>query len=170
MLLIAIASACFTFVFILQRSPKNWPLTARFAGIVLLLLFTFRFVYEVTVNDRTQYNIGTKDIAALLRHERAQRVIYLGEDLNPALDVYLKGWNEWSTAVTLDFYLSTSTALATKSTFVSPPNPGEVTFLVEERRIAADSLFVNANALKGDRFPLFSNTAYNVYDVTASTQ
>jgi hypothetical protein len=84
----------------------------------LLLLFTLRLFLEVIVYDRTQYDVGTKRLASILREQEVQRILYLGKDLNPALDLYLKGWHTWKTDIRLDYYLSEATALAPKRTWI----------------------------------------------------
>lgn len=168
MLLIAAVSCCFTIVMVVRRTQRESKHTERLFVIALMMLFTLRLLIEVTVTDQTQYDIGTKRIAALLRKGHAQRVIYIGKDLNPALEVYLKGWDEWRTDVALDSYLSESTALASKSTSIGVPRFGEVTLLVEEKRITDDEHFTNVSAARGNRLPLFTNPWYRVYDVTAS--
>lgn len=94
--------------------------------------------------------------------------MYLGKDLNPALDLYLKGWDTWRTDIHLDYYLSEATALAPKSTAIDLPRPGESTFLVEEKRIAGEEHFVNLSGLKDGILPLFSSDTYLVYKLTTS--
>jgi 4-amino-4-deoxy-L-arabinose transferase-like glycosyltransferase len=165
---IAVVSICACVYLSFRRSHEEGTVSAPSFVVTLLVLLTLRHMFEVTVIDRTQYNIGTKHVASLLREQQAQRVIYLGKDLNPALDLYLKGWDTWRTDIRLDYYLSEATALAPKSTAIELPRPGEITLLVEEKRIAREEHFSNLAGLKDGIPPLFSNDTYLVYKLTAS--
>ena len=143
-------------------APDRAPI---FVGSLLMLLMV-RLVTEVVVIDQTQYNAGAKDMASLVREERAQCVMYLGRDLNPALDLYLKGWDEWRTDIRLDYYLCESTALAPQRKDLVFPRPNEATFLVEETRIANKECYSNLTFLKDNHPVRFANRTYRVYNLS----
>jgi hypothetical protein len=169
MVVIALLSGCFVaYTMWAGRAPEESAFRGRLFASSLLLLFTLRLLVEVIVNDRRQYDAGTKQLASLLREQQTQRVIYLGKDLNPALDLYLKGWDTWKTDIRLDYYLSETTALAPKRMVIDLPRPGESTCLVEEKRIAGEEHFTNLPAIKDGVVPLFSNDTYFVYRLTSS--
>jgi 4-amino-4-deoxy-L-arabinose transferase-like glycosyltransferase len=165
---IALASICFCVYLLFHRLHEEATVSVPSFVVALLMLLTLRYMFEVAVSDRTQYNIGTERVASVLRGQQAQRVMYLGKDLNPALDLYLKGWDAWRTDIRLDYYLSEATALAPKSTVIDLPRPGEVTFLVKEKRIVGKEHFMNLPGLKDGVSPLFSNDIYLVYRLTSS--
>ena len=133
---------------------------------ILLLLLILRVVCEVTVADETQYDVGTREVASFLREENAQRVIYLGKDLNSALDIYLKGWDQWKTDIRLDHYLCEATAMTPARKDIDFPRPNEVTFLVEENRIANQECYPALAVLKDHHPVLFSNRSYQVCNLT----
>jgi 4-amino-4-deoxy-L-arabinose transferase-like glycosyltransferase len=165
---IALASICFCVYILFHRLHEEATVSVPSFVVALLMLLTLRYMFETIVSDRTQYDIGTERVASMLREQQAQRVMYLGRDLNPALDLYLKGWDTWRTDIRLDYYLSEATALAPKSTVIGQPRPGEVTFLVEEKRIAGKEHFTNLPGLKDGFSPLLSNDTYLVYRLTSS--
>jgi 4-amino-4-deoxy-L-arabinose transferase-like glycosyltransferase len=166
---IALTSICFCLYLLFRRSKEiEGAIPMPLFVVTLLMLLTLRYTFEITVSDRTQFAVGTKRVASFLRGQQAQRVLYLGKDLNPAFDLYLKGWETWRTDIRLDYYLSEATALAPKSTSIDLPRPGEVTFLVEEKRIAGKELFTNLPAFKDGGPPIFGNDTYLVYRLTSS--
>jgi hypothetical protein len=123
---------------------------------------------EVFVNDRTQYDVGTKQLVSILREQQVQRVVYLGKDLNPALDLYLRGWDTWREDVRVDYHLVEATALAPKGTAIDLSGLGEGDFLVEENRIANEHHDVNLLNLKEKVSPFFSNNTYHAYKLSSS--
>lgn len=165
---VALLSTCLCVYLFLHRSHGEATVSVPPFVVALLMLLTLRYTFEVIVSDRTQYDMGTKHVASVLREQHAQRVLYVGKDLNPALDLYLKGWDTWRTDVRLDYYLSAATALAPESTVIDLPRPGETTFLVEEKRIVGEEHFADLQGLKEGISPLFSNGTYIVYRLISS--
>ncbi|MEK9138391.1 MAG: hypothetical protein AAB393_14795, partial [Bacteroidota bacterium] len=151
------------YVLVHRADWKKSIVHIQLVPILLLAVLTLRVFVEVMFNDRTQHNIGTQQIASMLREQHAQRVIYLGKDLNPALDLYLKGWDTWRTDIRLDYYLSEATALAPMNTMIEPAREEEETFLVEEMRIAGEPHYANLRSVKGSVEPVFVNASYRVY-------
>ena len=167
--MVMIALVCVSYLVYVSVAGRFGP-TADSAPIfvgLLLLLLTLRLVMEVVVIDRTQYDVGTKTVASLLRGEKAQRVMYLGKDLNPALDIYLKGWDQWRSDVRLDYYLSEATALAPQWRHLGSLRPNEVTCLVQETRIAHQQYDPELADLQDHHEVRFSNRTYLVYNLSS---
>ena len=167
LLLAAVCTGVSCYTFFRRSSWETVCRQLRLFPVVFLGLMTLQVALEVIVTDRTHYNVGTGEVASLLRSQGAQQVIYLGKDLNPALDLYLKGWETWRTDIRLEYYLSEATALAPKSTRIDDPGGGETTFLVEEVRVKGEENFTNLRSIKGDALVLFANSFYRVYRLTA---
>jgi 4-amino-4-deoxy-L-arabinose transferase-like glycosyltransferase len=144
----------------LARQTRN---AVRACVVGLMFSFTFVASYEVVVRDISQYNLGTKQVADFLLEQHAHRVVYLGKDLNPALTLYLRGWENWKEDVTLDAYLSEETALAGARREIVPPHQGEIVLVVEEIRVAGKGFFSNLQAIIGMRPPALTVGAYRVY-------
>jgi len=144
---------------------QNWGDSGLWVGVLMLLLVV-RLILEVSVSDQTQHIVGMKDVASLLRSRNVNRILYRGKDLNPALDVYLKGWDQWKTDVRLDYFLCGPSALTKGESVVEPSVPGQATFLVEETRVGAGDCFPGLATLGRDRPLLFENPAFRVYELS----
>ena len=166
--MLLVALVCFLYclsLFLGHRRNGGGDRAHIFVGVLLLVLIG-RVVWEVGVADGTQYNVGTREVASFLREEHAQRVIYLGKDLNPALDIYLKKWDQWRTDIWLEHHLCEATVMTPAGRDIEFPRPNEVTFLVEENRIANQECYPALAVLKDHHPVLFSNRSYQVCNLT----
>ena len=153
------------YLFLSHRRNRSEDRARIFVGVLLLVLIG-RVAWEVGVADGMQYNVGTREVASFLREEHAQRVIYLGKDLNSALDIYLKDWDQWRTDIRLEHHLCEATVMTPAGRDIDFPRPNEVTFLVEENRIANQECYPALAVLKDHHPVLFSNRSYQVYNLT----
>jgi hypothetical protein len=149
-------------LFALRRQVSDQLVARLWVGVVLLLVVG-QCIYEVSVRDTYQYNEGTREVAALARERKIKKILYVGKDLNPALDLYLKGWNSWREDVEVDSYTTEASILSSKRSLVDLSQLREESFLVVENRVAND--IENLSALLKKATLVHSTKMYRVYDL-----